>query len=147
MPAEEFRELIDKHELVEWEEVYKDHYYGTLKSELERIWNDGKCVLFDVDVMGGLNLKNIFGAAALAIFIMTPSIAELEKRLHDRGLDDKDKIKMRIDKADEEIMLAEKFDKIIINDNLEKAKSEVFDTVSDFIHKPIPLWRGQGEEV
>jgi len=135
LSAAEFRKLINSDELVEWEEVYKDLYYGTPKSELERIWNDGKCVLFDVDVMGGLNLKNIFGDNSLAIFIMPPSLAELEKRLHNRGTDNKDKIKMRVEKAAEEIMLAEKFDKIIINDKLEKAKSEVFDAVSDFINR------------
>ena len=133
MSVEEFKKLIDNHELVEWEEVYKDHYYGTMKSELEKMWNAGKCVLFDVDVVGGLNLKNIFGNNALAIFIMPPSLAELEKRLFNRGSDTNDKIKMRVDKAEEEIMLAEKFDKIIINNNLEKAKIEAFNLVSDFI--------------
>ena len=133
MSAAEFKKQINNGELVEWQEVYKDLHYGTLKSELERIWNAGKHVIFDVDVMGGLNLKNIFGNNSLAIFIMPPSIDELEKRLHSRGSDSKDKIKMRIDKAAEEITLAEKFDKIIINDNLEKAKTEIFDVVSEFI--------------
>ena len=131
----EFKELIDNNELVEWQEVYKDLYYGTLKSELERIWNAGRHVLFEVDAIGGLNLKNTFGADSLAIFIMPPSIAELEKRLCDRGSDAKDKIKMRIDKATEEIMLAEKFDEIIINDNLEKAKSDAFNLISGFINE------------
>ena len=131
--AEEFRKLIDNCELVEWQEVYGNHYYGTMKSELERIWNEGKHVIFDVDVMGGLNLKNMFQDNALALFIMPPSMAELEKRLHNRGSDAKDKIKMRVDKAAEEVMLAEKFDKIIINDNLEKAKLEALNLVSDFI--------------
>jgi guanylate kinase len=130
----EFRKLIDNNELVEWEEVYKNLYYGTLKSELERIWNAGNHVLFEVDAIGGLNLKKIFGADSLAIFIMPPSIAELEKRLHDRGSDAKDKIKMRVEKAAEEIMLAEKFDAIIINDNLKKAKSDAFNLISDFIN-------------
>ena len=133
--AEEFRKLIDNNDLVEWEEVYKDLYYGTLKSELERIWNAGNHVVFDVDAVGGLNLKNIFRADALAIFIMPPSMAELEKRLHSRGSDAKDKIKIRLNKAAEEILLAEKFDRIIVNDNLEKAKSETFNLVSDFINK------------
>ena len=131
--AEEFRKLIDNCELVEWQEVYGNHYYGTMKSELERIWNEGKHVIFDVDVMGGLNLKSMFKDNALAIFIMPPSMVELEKRLHNRGSDAKDKIKMRVDKASEEILLAEKFDKIIINDNLGKAKTEAFNLVSDFI--------------
>ena len=130
--AAEFRELINNDELVEWQEVYKDLYYGTLKSELERIWKLGKHVLFEVDAMGGLNLKNIFGDAALAIFIMPPSIDELEKRLRNRGSDDKDKIKMRLDKAAEEITLAEKFDRIIINDELEKAVSDTFNLIADF---------------
>jgi guanylate kinase len=131
--AEEFRKLIDNCELVEWQEVYGNHYYGTMKSELERIWNEGKHVIFDVDVMGGLNLKSMFKDNALAIFIMPPSMVELEKRLHNRGSDAKDKIKMRVDKASEEILLAEKFDKIIINDNLEKAKLEALNLVSDFL--------------
>ena len=135
MSAAEFRKLIDNNELAEWQEVYADHYYGTLKSELKRIWDNGSHVLFDVDVMGGLNLKNIFGDNSLAVFIMPPSVAELEKRLHARGTDSKDKIKTRVDKAIKEIELAEKFDKIIINDDLAKAKSEAFDMISDFLNK------------
>jgi guanylate kinase len=136
LSAEEFRKLIDNNELVEWQEVYKDLYYGTLKSELERIWSAGNYVLFEVDAIGGLNLKNIFGTDSLAIFIMPPSVAELEKRLLARGSDAKDKIKMRVEKAAEEINLAEKFDKIIVNDNLEKAKSDAFNLISDFIYSP-----------
>ena len=154
LSADEFRKLIDNHELVEWEEVYKDLYYGTLKSELERIWSAGNHVLFEVDAIGGLNLKKIFGENSLAIFIMPPSIAELEKRLIARGSDTNDKIKMRVEKAAEEIMLAEKFDKTVVNDNLEKAKSEVFNLISNFLNIPlrrgkykfIPLRRGQGED-
>ncbi|MDR2886928.1 MAG: guanylate kinase [Bacteroidales bacterium] len=132
--AAEFRKKIDNSELVEWQEVYRDHCYGTLKSELERIWNSGRHVIFDVDVMGALNLKSIFGAEALSVFIMPPSMAELEKRLHGRGSDGCDKITMRMNKAAEEIMLAERFDKVIINDSLEKAMAEVFETVSCFIN-------------
>lgn len=132
--SEQFRKMIDNSELVEWQEVYKDHYYGTLKSELERIWNSGRHVIFDVDVIGGLNLKNIFGAEALSVFIMPPSMAELEKRLHSRGSDDCDKITMRMNKAAEEIRLAERFDKIIINDNIQKAVAEISETISRFIN-------------
>ena len=137
LSAAEFRKLIDNHGLVEWQEVYEDLYYGTLKSELERIWNAGNHVLFEVDAIGGLNLKKIFGKNSLAIFIMPPSIAELEKRLLARGADTEDKIKMRVEKAAEEIMLAEKFDEIIINDNLEKAKSDTFNLISGFLY-PAP---------
>ena len=135
LSAAEFRKLIDNQELVEWQEVYKDLYYGTLKSELERIWNSGGHVLFEVDAIGGLNLKNIFGADSLAIFIMPPSVDELENRLNIRGSDAVDKIKMRVEKAAEEIMLAEKFDAIIINDNLKKAKSDAFNLISEFINE------------
>ena len=133
--SDEFRKLIDNNEFAEWEEVYADLYYGTLKSELERIWNAGNHVLFDVDVMGGINLKKIFGNNALSVFIMPPSVVELEKRLHARGTDSADKIKMRVAKALEEIKLAEQFDKIVINDNLEQAKAEAVELVSGFLNK------------
>ena len=129
----EFRRKIENDELVEWQEVYKDLFYGTLKSEIERIWKEGKSVLFDVDVKGGINLKNIYGNNSLSVFIMPPSIEELKKRLVGRGTDTAEKIKMRVDKAAEEINLADKFDKIIINDNLEKTREEAFLLVSEFL--------------
>ncbi|MBK9388978.1 MAG: guanylate kinase [Bacteroidetes bacterium] len=129
----EFRMKIENNELVEWQEVYKDLYYGTLKSEMERIWNEGKAVLFDVDVNGGVNLKKIFGKDSLSIFIMPPSVAELEKRLIRRGTDTPDKIMMRVEKAKEEIELADRFDRIVVNENLESAKKDVYELVDQFL--------------
>ncbi|HUX95405.1 MAG TPA: guanylate kinase [Bacteroidales bacterium] len=129
----EFKRKIENDELVEWQEVYKDLFYGTLKSEMERIWKSGKSVLFDVDVKGGINLKNIYGNNSLSIFVMPPSIEALEKRLLGRGTDSAEKIKMRVEKAAEEINLADNFDRIIINDNLEKTRQETFVLVNEFL--------------
>ncbi len=129
----EFKRKIENDELVEWQEVYKDLFYGTLKIEIERIWNEGKSVLFDVDVKGGINLKNIYGNNSLSVFIMPPSIEELEKRLIGRGTDTAEKIRIRVDKAAEEINLADKFDRILVNDNLEKTKEEAVLLVSEFL--------------
>ncbi len=133
LSVKEFRNKIEQGQFVEWEEVYKNQLYGTLKSEINRIWANGNHVLFDVDVKGGINLKNIFKHDAISIFIMPPTINELEKRLKDRGTDDPEKIKMRIAKAIEEMMMADQFDNIVINDNLEKAKNEVYKLVNRFI--------------
>jgi guanylate kinase len=129
----DFKKRIKNNEFVEWQEVYKDHFYGTLKSEIDRIWSHGKHVLFDVDAMGGINLKNIFGNRAIAIFIMPPSLEELKKRLHTRGTDEHSKIKIRVEKAIEEMKLANQFDNIIINHQLDKAKNETFAIVSSFL--------------
>jgi guanylate kinase len=136
MTPEEFRKSISAGNFVEWEEVYRDHYYGTLKSEIDRIWGEGKHIIFDVDVRGGISLKKIFGKRALSIFIMPPSVAELEKRLRNRGKDSDEKIRMRIEKATEEIRYADKFDSIIINDDLEKARKETLVMVSGFLKLP-----------
>jgi guanylate kinase len=135
LTPEAFRRMISNDELVEWQEVYKDHYYGTPKSEIQRIWTEKKHVLFDVDVMGGINLKKIFGKSAISIFIRPPSIGELEKRLINRGTDDIEKIKMRVEKASEEMKQSGEFDHIIVNDNLEKAQEEAYRIVKDFIGK------------
>jgi guanylate kinase len=135
LSIEDFRERIKKGEFIEWEEVYKDQIYGTLKSEIERIWSNGNHVLFDVDVKGGINLKNIFGSKAVSIFIMPPSIDELEKRLVSRATDNPEKIKMRVAKAEEELKLAGEFDHIVINNNLEQAESEVYKLVTSFLNK------------
>ncbi len=132
--AENFKNKIRNNEFTEWQEVYKGQFYGTLKSEIERIWSDKKHVIFDVDVKGGINLKNIFGVRAISIFIMPPSTEELEKRLLRRATDDKSKIKVRVEKAIEEMKLAEKFDHIVINDNLEHAQKEVYEMVRDFLN-------------
>ncbi|HBZ19755.1 MAG TPA: guanylate kinase [Bacteroidales bacterium] len=130
---EEFREKIRKNEFVEWQEVYMDQYYGTLKSEIERIWADNRHVIFDVDVKGGVNLKKIYGNQAISVFIMPPSVKELEKRLLARATDDSSKIKMRVGKAIEEMKLAINFDHIAINDSLERAQNEVYEMVKSFL--------------
>jgi guanylate kinase len=134
LSIEVFRERIKKGEFIEWEEVYKDQIYGTLKSEIERIWSNGNHVLFDVDVKGGINLKNLFGNKAVSIFIMPPSIGELEKRLVSRATDNSEKIKMRVAKAEEELKLAGEFDHIVINNNLEQAVNEVYKLVTSFLN-------------
>ncbi|MDZ7633322.1 MAG: guanylate kinase [Bacteroidales bacterium] len=133
MSSAEFRKRISKGEFIEWQEVYKDHYYGTLRSEIERITGQGKIPLFDVDPQGGINLKKIFGEKALAIFIMPPSVEELRARLVKRGTDSPEKIEMRVDKAAPEISLADRFDRVIVNDDLGRACSEILDEVSYFI--------------
>ena len=131
--AEDFKEKIRKNEFTEWQEVYKNQFYGTLKSEIERIWADKKHVIFDVDVKGGINLKNIFGDKAISVFIMPPSVKEIEKRLINRATDDRSKIKIRVEKAIEEMKLADNFDHIVTNDNLERAKNEVYEMVKSFL--------------
>ena len=135
LTVEEFKSRIKKGDFVEWEEVYKDQFYGTLKSEIERIWSHGNHVLFDVDVKGGINLKNIFKAEVMSIFIMPPSVKELEKRLIARGTDPTSKIKMRVEKAAKEMRLADNFDHIVMNDNLELAENKVYELVKGFIDK------------
>ncbi len=133
--VEEFREKIKKGEFIEWEEVYKDHYYGTLKSELKRIWDNEKHVIFDVDVKGGLNLKKQFHYRALAVFVMPPSLEVLEKRLRSRAADSEEKIRVRLEKAKREMENAEEFDVIIINDNLDEALKKAEKEVRKFINK------------
>jgi guanylate kinase len=133
LSVEEFKEKIEKGEFVEWEEVYDNVYYGTLKSEMERIWRSGCHVLFDVDVKGGINLKKVYGNRAIALFIMPPSVEELQNRLSKRGSDARDKIKMRIAKAEEEMKLANQFDTIIVNKVLDTARDEALQMVSSFL--------------
>lgn len=131
--ADEFRQKIANNEFVEWEEVYKDVYYGTLRSELERIWRNNKHVVFDVDVIGGLKLKEVFGSKAVSIFIQPPGIDELKKRLIHRGTDSPAEIEMRIAKAEKEVTRAGDFDIIIVNDNLERAREEALKRCTAFI--------------
>jgi guanylate kinase len=135
LSTEEFRNKIETEDFVEWEEVYEGTYYGTLSSEVERIWGIGKNIIFDVDVKGGLNIKKKYKENALAIFIMPPSIEELEKRLRKRGANDEEDLQERIAKAKYEMSFAKDFDKIIINDNLEQAKKEAVDAVVNFLAK------------
>jgi guanylate kinase len=133
LTVDEFRKRIDNNEFVEWEEVYKDLFYGTLKSEIKRIWTNGQHVLFDVDVKGGISLKDKFGTDSIAIFIMPPSVKELENRLLKRATDTAEKIRMRVEKANEELKLANQFDKVIVNHQLDKAKEETLKIVSSFL--------------
>ncbi len=133
LSVDEFKKKIDNNEFIEWEEVYKDHFYGTLKSELERIWKKGKHIIFDMDVVGGLNLKKQFGNDALAIFVMPPSIEHLEKRLKTRETETPESIARRIGKAENELKTATQFDKIILNDTLEHAFAEAEKVVSEFL--------------
>ncbi|WP_089872852.1 guanylate kinase [Epilithonimonas hungarica] len=135
LTPEEFRTKISKDEFVEFEEVYTDKYYGTLKSEVERIWKEGKVVIFDVDVKGGIRLKEIFGDKALSIFVMPPSISELEQRLIKRNTDCAETIKTRVEKAGEEMTYQKHFDKIIVNTDLDKAKAEVEKIINNFINE------------
>jgi guanylate kinase len=131
--AAEFRRRVRRGEFVEWQEVYRDHYYGTLRKEIERIYSEGGIPVFDVDVMGGINLKKIFGEDALSVFVMPPSVEELRKRLIRRGTDSPEKIEMRVEKAASEILLADRFDLVIINDDLEEACAEIMRVVKEFI--------------
>ena len=124
LSSEEFNARVAQDELLEWEEVYAGTYYGTLKSEVERIWSEGGVVVFDIDVVGALNLKRQFGERALALFVQAPSIEVLEKRLRGRGTDSEEKISERIDKAAQEMSRALEFDKVVVNDDLETAKAE-----------------------
>jgi guanylate kinase len=133
LTVDDFKKRIENDEFVEWEEVYKDIFYGTLKSELERIWANGQSVLFDVDVKGGISLKDKFGTDSIAIFIMPPSVQELENRLIKRGTDSPEEIKIRVDKAKLELNLANQFDTVIVNHQLDKAKSEALKIVSSFL--------------
>lgn len=130
---QDFKQKIENNEFVEYEEVYEDKCYGTLKNEIERIWKEGKTVIFDVDVKGGVSLKKYFKEQALSIFILPPSIEELERRLNYRGTDDVETIKTRVDKAAEEISYQDEFDVKIINEDLEIAKSEVKCLIGKFI--------------
>jgi len=132
---EGFREQIEKEAFIEWEEVYTNNFYGTLKSEIERIWANEKTVIFDLDVIGGLNLKRIFGEQALSIFVKPPSYEELEKRLRSRSTETEDKIQQRMDKANAELAYAHKFDIILINDDLDEACKKAKEMVSNFTGK------------
>jgi guanylate kinase len=132
---EEFQAKILQDDFVEWEEVYTNNYYGTLKSELSRIWDSGKTVVFDVDVIGGLHLKEIFKVNALAIFIKPPNQDVLEDRLRKRNTETEDKIQIRIKKAKEEVLRAGKFDTIIENDILEQAIASVREQVLKFLSR------------
>lgn len=129
----EFEKLIEENLLVEWQQVYAGHYYGTLKSEVQRIWDKGHVIVFDVDVKGGVNLKEYFGDKALSIFIKAPSIEELRRRLESRGTDDSKAIEERVAKAAEEMTYEDKFDKVLVNDDLQTALADAENIVDTFL--------------
>lgn len=135
LTPDDFRKKINEDAFLEWEEVYPGSYYGTLRSELVRIWKSGRHVVFDVDVAGGLNIKKQYPEQALAIFIQPPSLEELEKRLVNRGTETPESLQKRIGKAAYELTFAKDFDKIVINDDLIRAINETIQIVNKFINK------------
>ncbi len=135
LTPDEFERRVQAGDFVEWEEVYAGMRYGTLKSEIERIGEQGKVVIFDVDVNGGLNLKRYFGDAALAIFVMPPSIEVLEQRLRTRGTESEESIQKRLGRSSKELGEAGKFDVTIVNDDLERAVSQTKKVVEQFLEK------------
>ena len=132
---EGFKKAIDEQAFIEYEEVYQDNFYGTLKSELERIWNENKVVIFDVDVVGGMNIKNIFKDDALAVFVQAPSVEILEQRLRSRQTETEEKINTRIRKATHEMSYANQFDKILVNEDLQVAQLQAEAMVKEFLSK------------
>lgn len=135
LTAEEFREKISRDEFLEYEEVYQDRFYGTLKSQVEKQTEQGQNVVFDVDVKGGCNIKKFYGERALSVFIQPPSIEELRRRLEGRATDAPEVIEQRLAKADYEMTFASQFDHIIVNDDLAKAEEETFNLVKVFLEK------------
>ena len=133
LSVEDFKKKIENDEFVEWEEVYPGQYYGTLKTELEKTWNEGCHAVFDVDVIGGLNLRKKFPVNSLAIFVQPPSLQELEKRLRMRSTETEKSLKKRLGKAEKEMSYAPQFDVILVNDNLEKAVTEAGQIINEFI--------------
>lgn len=129
----EFKEHIRHEDFIEWEEVYRDNFYGTLKTEVERLWSEGKNVIFDIDVAGGLRIKKKFPEETLAVFVKPPSIDELKIRLKNRSTESEDKINMRIAKASVELATAPQFDTIIKNYDLDTAKAEAYELVKKFL--------------
>jgi len=132
LTPDEFRQKIQNDEFVEYEEVYTDRYYGTLKSQVDKQLEAGENVVFDVDVHGAMNIKKAYGEQALSLFIQPPSIEELRRRLNGRGTDAPEVIEQRIARAEYELSFAEKFDTVIVNDNLETAKEETYGRIKDF---------------
>lgn len=133
LSQEEFMKAVTENRFVEWEEVYKGTCYGTLRSEVERIWAKGNIIVFDVDVIGGINLKRIFGGDACSIFVMPPSVEELRRRLEGRGTDAPEVIDRRVAKAEFELTKAPEFDHIVVNDSLDEAIAETTRIIEEFI--------------
>jgi guanylate kinase len=134
LSADEFRERIDRGDFLEWEEVYENQFYGTLRSEIDRLHEAGLHVLFDVDVVRGLNIKRQFGDRALSVFVMPPSLGELEERLRQRNSESDETLRKRIAKAGHELTYADRFDVVLLNDDLATAQEEALRLVKDFIH-------------
>ena len=135
LSLKEFKNKIKADEFLEWEEVYRDNFYGTLKTEIERIWAKGKHVIFDIDVSGGLRIKRKFPEQTLAVFVKPPDLNELVRRLKERGEESEDKISMRVAKAPAELATAPLFDIIVVNSDLEEALKNAYNIVTDFIAK------------
>ena len=135
LTPEEFKAKIEADEFLEYEEVYQDRFYGTLKSQVENQLEAGDSVVFDVDVKGGVNIKKFYGGRALSIFVQPPSVEELRRHLNGRGTDAPEVIEQRLAKANYELTFAPQFDHIVVNDNLEKAEQEVYKLVSDFLNQ------------
>ena len=133
LSPDQFRDQIGKQAFIEWEEVYPGQFYGTLKSEVERIWKQGQHALFDIDVMGGINLKKRYGERACAIFVMPPSLEVLEQRLRARNTEDIHSLKKRLEKAAYELQFANTFDHILVNDQLETSLKEAEGLVKNFL--------------
>ena len=136
LSPEEFKKKIDGEEFIEWEEVYAGNFYGTLKSEIERVWAEGKNVIFDVDVKGGINLKKYFGEKALAIFVKVPSLETLAERLKVRGTESEESFSRRLFKAKFEMTFQDKFDVVLVNEDLQKSLAEAQRLYDGFTAKP-----------
>lgn len=134
LTPDEFRKKIEEHAFIEWEEVYPNQYYGTLKSELQRLWAQNKHVIFDVDVVGGINIKKMYPDRSLAVFVKPPSVEKLEERLINRHTEDKENLRKRIAKAEHELKYQDQYDMILINDDLEQAKKEAVEIVEKFLN-------------
>jgi len=135
LTTEDFKSHIKNDDFIEWEEVYDNMFYGTLKSEINRIWDSEKNVIFDVDVKGGLSLTEYFGKNALAIFIQPPSIKVLEERLRKRGTETEETIQRRLAKANKELEFTKHFDHVVLNDNLEDAQKDTYNIIKSFLNQ------------
>jgi guanylate kinase len=137
--VEEFKNRIEQGEFLEWQEVYPNQYYGTLLSEIDRIWATGNHVLFDVDVLGGLNIKKHFGARALTIFIKPPSMTHLQQRLQNRGTETEESLQKRLSKAEFELSFENQFDVVVVNDDIQSAQIEIVEAIERFLAEELDV--------